>query len=449
MSRHGSTVTIRFTGRAFERVRKHLFKDDLEELCFLFCQVVESPTRLIFLANYVVTLDPTCYLRRTPTSIVIDPRATNAVYSRFMESPYTGLINIHSHPFENGAVRFSSTDDTNHLRELAWQSDQLPRDKQALGQNTQEHVLSMVFSQKTLDARGYSPGLSPTLPTIAQVQVLGETIYILTPTGGKPPPHLSARDRATYDIQLDLGRLSLYNYRENSATPISLLRKGVIKPKEGEPQHRVDTAKPQALKELEDSVEEKLKSSEDTSDVFNIPVSVAVSLAPDINKASQKGVSHEEIKQALQQKVQALQKQGDIFTHQPQQDKALQSPDLSGVPSWRGKDLDGNALDYIKSHYGRWLSTFGAEQNSVFQDQIRAHDPKLIQGVRNQLREEGKGRKVSDIVKTRSARVDRELENISVADLKKNPRLASTLYSRETRAAKAKAAAPTRSVTRK
>ncbi|HZA28064.1 MAG TPA: hypothetical protein VE735_00425, partial [Gammaproteobacteria bacterium] len=202
-------------------------------------------------------------------------------------------------------------------------------------------------------------------------------------------------------------------------------------------------------KELEDSVEEKLKSSEDTSDVFNIPVSVAVSLAPDINKASQKGVSHEEIKQALQQKVQALQKQGDIFTHQPQQDKALQPPDLSGIPSWRGKDLDGNALDYIKSHYGRWLSAFDAEQNSVFQDQIRAHDPKLIQGVRNQLREEGKGRKVSDIVKTRSARVDRELENISVADLKKNPRLASTLYSRETRAAKAKAAAPTRSVTRK
>jgi molybdopterin-synthase adenylyltransferase len=195
-------VTIRFTGRAFERVRKHLLRDADEEVCFLFCHVLETPTRPIFLADHVLTLDPACYLRRTPTSIVIDPDAKNAVYSRFVESPYTGLINCHSHPFERGAVRFSPTDDTDDSREMAWQYDQLPRGKRALGQSVAVHALSMVFGQQSLDARGYRPGFPATLPTIAQVQVLGETLRILTPTGGKPQPPLSAQARATYDRQI-------------------------------------------------------------------------------------------------------------------------------------------------------------------------------------------------------------------------------------------------------
>src|SRR5207248_706215 len=168
----------------------------------------------------------------------------------------------------------------------------------------------------------------------------------------------------------------------------------------------------------------------------------------DIIEARKKGIVFEEF---IQQKAQALQKEGEIFSHQPKQEKAVQPPDLSGIPLWQGSKWGekAKALDYLETHYGQYLTAFGAEQNNVFQDQIRAHDPKLIQGVKNQLREEGKGRKVSDLVKTRSARVDRELENISVADLKKDPRLASTLYSRETRAAKAKATTPSRSVTRK
>jgi hypothetical protein len=260
------------------------------------------------------------------------------------------------------------------------------------------------------------------------------------------------------DMELDLGRLSLYNVRENLATPISLPGEEVdMSPKEGGPQQGVETTNLQALKEFEDSVEEKLKSSEDTSDVFNKAVSLAVSLTHDICKASQKGVAPEEIKEALQQKAQALPKKGDIFSLQPKQEKDLQPPDLSEIPLYqghRGRRKQGSPpevrpLDFLKTHYGQYLAAFGAEENIVFQDQIRAHDPKLIQGVKNQLRGEGKGRKVSDFVKTRSARVDRELENVSVADIKKEPRLASTLYSRETRAAKAKAAASARSVTRK
>jgi hypothetical protein len=84
-------ITIRFTNRSFEKARKHLLRDDLEEACFLFCHVVETQTRLIFLADYVAILDPSYYRKRTRTSIVIDSGAKKALYRRFVESPYNGL----------------------------------------------------------------------------------------------------------------------------------------------------------------------------------------------------------------------------------------------------------------------------------------------------------------------------------------------------------------------
>jgi hypothetical protein len=216
----------------------------------------------------------------------------------------------------------------------------------------------------------------------------------------------------------------------------------------------VEKASLSAFKKFRDRVE-KFKSSNDISDEKIIEgLDKVASHAVDIFDAYQRGIEFEEF---IQQKVQALQKQGDIFTHQPQQKEALQPPDLSEIPLYqgrrgrlrRGQPRNVTALDFLETHYGQWLSAFRAEQDSVFQDQIRTHDPKLIQGVKNQLHEEGKGRKVSDVVKTRSARKDRELENASVEDLKRKPQLAGTLYSREKRAADKAKAAPSDSVTRK
>jgi hypothetical protein len=184
-------------------------------------------------------------------------------------------------------------------------------------------------------------------------------------------------------------------------------------------------------------------------------ISETTSFVHDIFVAHQKGVSFEEIKDVVQQETQALQEKGVIFSRQPEPKEPIQPPDLSEIPLWPGRKpgpgpkQDMSALDHLKTYYSQYLTAFSAEQNRVFQDQIRAHDRRLIQGLRNQLREEGKGRKVSDLVKTRSARVDLELENASVADLKRTRRLAATLYSRETRAAKSKATTTSRSITRK
>jgi hypothetical protein len=243
--------------------------------------------------------------------------------------------------------------------------------------------------------------------------------------------------------------LSRNNDEDISATNTLLLRKEDLKPKEREPRVRkLDLASSQALKEFGDALEEVV-SSPDIPDAEKPEfINKTTSHAVEIFQARKKGVQFEE---SIQQKAQTLQKKGEIFSHKPKQEKAVQPPDLSKIPLWqdRKQGEKAKALDYLETHYGQYLTAFSAEQNNVFQDQIRAHDPKLVQGVINQLRGEGKGRKLRDFVKTRSARVDQELENVSVEDLKKKPRLASTLYSRETRAAKAKAAAPSRSVTRK
>jgi len=195
-------VTIVFSQRAYDKTRAYLFRDEKESVCFLFANTRETRERVILFVDYVVTLDESCYLKRTRTSVVVDHRAKNQVYSRFVQSRFTGLLNCHSHPFSTSAVAFSPTDDEDDLRELFWQYDQLPRSKRSCRNPSKIHAFSMVFGQQSLAARGYRHGTPPTLPTIDQVQVLGERFHLITPTGAAKSPVLSSSDRSTYDRQI-------------------------------------------------------------------------------------------------------------------------------------------------------------------------------------------------------------------------------------------------------
>jgi hypothetical protein len=186
-----------------------------------------------------------------------------------------------------------------------------------------------------------------------------------------------------------------------------------------------------AFKKISDKAEE-FKSSKGIPDDKKIEdLNKIASHDVEIFDAFTRGIELEEF---IQQKAQTLQKKGEIFSHRPKSEEVAQAPDLSKIPLWRGRRRDGMPLDFLKTHYGQWLSAFGAEENIVFQDQIRHHDQGLIEGIENQLRAEGEGRKVSDFVKTRSARVDRELESINSAYLKKAERLSAAIRRRQDRA---------------
>lgn len=124
-------------------------------------------------------------------------------------------------------------------------------------------------------------------------------------------------------------------------------------------------------------------------------------------------------------------------TQYSNKEKDGETLDLSGIPFWRDRKQDGMPLTFLEKHYGDWLTAFRSDRDRVFQDQVRAHDLRLITGIHNQLREEDRGRKLHDFVKTRSARLDQELENATISDLMRDKRLAANLYTRGKRAAEA------------
>jgi len=210
-------------------------------------------------------------------------------------------------------------------------------------------------------------------------------------------------------------------------SPVGQTKKHTLKSPKSLMQREL-TVQLQSLRKMTESTD-ALLSSQALSDQAKADVlEKTASLVHDIFQASQNHISFED---TLLQKAKALQqKTGDLFVHRPKPEARGQTPDLSTIPLWRGRKQDGMPLDFIKAHYGRCLSAFGAEQDTLFQDQIRTRDPKLLQGVSNQLHEEGQGRKLRDFVKPRSVRTERELESFDLATLKQAHRIKGLLSRR-------------------
>jgi len=103
---------------------------------------------------------------------------------------------------------------------------------------------------------------------------------------------------------------------------------------------------------------------------------------------------------------------------------------FAGIPEYEGGH-GKNPFDFLAEHFGKWLKFYGAEEDTIFQDWIRARFPVLLKALRNKLayaqrrdkslRLYGEGRKatpavalrklnLSDIIPTRSARTDCQLE---------------------------------------
>jgi hypothetical protein len=223
-----------------------------------------------------------------------------------------------------------------------------------------------------------------------------------------------------------------YNDIEYVATSIALPRKEYLERWPNKP--KIGTTIAEESRKTEDDFREKSISSDipddEKIDIFKEGLSVAREI---FEARLLKGITLEEF---YNEKAQLIaKKKGVVFESQSKpKEQPLTPPDLSEIPLWQGRKKDGMPLDFIRTHYGQWLSAFGAEQDSVFQNQVRARDPGLIKGVHNQLREEGKSRKLHDFVKTRSARMDRELESINSSDLRQAERLSAAFRRRQYKA---------------
>jgi hypothetical protein len=184
----------------------------------------------------------------------------------------------------------------------------------------------------------------------------------------------------------------------------------------------------QSLRQMTESTDALLASHTLSEQAKAEVLEKTATLVHDIVQACQNHIPFEE---TLLHKAKALQQQPDeSFVNRPQPEASGQTPDVSTIPLWRGRKQDGMPLDFIQAHYGQWLSAFGAQEDTIFQDQIRARDPKLLQGVSNQLHEEGQGRKLRDFVKPRAVRTERELERFDLATLKQAHRIKGLLSRR-------------------
>jgi hypothetical protein len=189
--------------------------------------------------------------------------------------------------------------------------------------------------------------------------------------------------------------------------------------------------KEEILRKIEDSTRDFVESKNISDEYKAVVLKQTATLVHDIFKAAQQNIPFEE---TLQQRVKALQQKGNIFVHQPQPEAPAPIPDLSEIPRWQGSGHDVPALEFLETHYGQWLSVFNEAEDIIFQDLIRKHDRKLLQGVTNQLHKEGRGRKLRQFVKPRSARTDRELKRINSTSLKHADRLSAALRKRQARA---------------
>lgn len=107
--------------------------------------------------------------------------------------------------------------------------------------------------------------------------------------------------------------------------------------------------------------------------------------------------------------------------------------DLSQVPLFLG-GRGSDPIAHLREHYGQWLTYFGANDDKVFQDQVRKHDLRLVKTLSSLLSKRRNLEEtvpfLSDILPSYSDRNTRILNSLTLGQLLQDPRLARLLYSR-------------------
>lgn len=111
------THRIVFTEQDWARVRAELLKDSKEASLYALMGVSSTPAGTRILVRELLPLVEADYNRRSEVSIQVTPSFINRVAAR-CEKDGLGLLIMHSHPFEEGDVWFSPTDDRGEERVL-------------------------------------------------------------------------------------------------------------------------------------------------------------------------------------------------------------------------------------------------------------------------------------------------------------------------------------------
>ncbi|MGQ9909214.1 MAG: HesA/MoeB/ThiF family protein [Candidatus Flexifilum sp.] len=170
-------VEVVFTADQYSRLHTHLFQENEDEQAALaFVSPAASNGRIRLLVHHLVFLMPEHYDEQTGVYLKFTHETEKAIAEHAIEEQW-GLIEIHSHPFANDFVNFSSIDLEHALPRFRWFAGQTQEIQK------QFHHGMLVFGKNSADGLFYLPDHDRMYP-IDRVTILSHPLrhfYIARP----------------------------------------------------------------------------------------------------------------------------------------------------------------------------------------------------------------------------------------------------------------------------
>lgn len=179
---------IIFTADQFARLHAHLFQENADEqAAYAFVSPAESSDTLRLLVHHLILLSPENFIEQSGTYLEVEPQIAAQIAELALEGDY-GLIEIHSHPFADESVYFSSTDTEYALPRFRWFAEQIRN----VSPRTFHHLM-LVFGVNSADALVYDRQTDSMLPA-RRVLVLESPLRVIS-IRAEETPSASAESR--------------------------------------------------------------------------------------------------------------------------------------------------------------------------------------------------------------------------------------------------------------
>ena len=170
-----SKVVIKISQSVWETINCY-HKDSDEKLSFLHARTVRrGDTTIILACENPTLLADDCYRSHGATHLSLYKDVTEGVVSKFLDSGFDTLINIHNHPFSESGTTFSAVDDRDDVS-----FDKAVRPAMYHSGQTFTSV-SVVLDRKSVDARITDTTQSKAFQVVTEIQCHGDQLQILYP----------------------------------------------------------------------------------------------------------------------------------------------------------------------------------------------------------------------------------------------------------------------------
>lgn len=173
-------ISMKFPNDIYQNLKTHLLKDRNENMAYLFGNSATSDTSYTFYPQKLILFN-SGELERSPSHAVLPELLAHEVYCQFCDGEYDTIINCHSHPFDEGEVAFSNTDNKSGKREGNLIFTEVSKLKNKSNTNPPLYYGAMVFGQNTVAARMFD-NAHKNFQSVDSIIVIGEPVQYIQPT---------------------------------------------------------------------------------------------------------------------------------------------------------------------------------------------------------------------------------------------------------------------------